>query len=321
MLQRTIRMALSVRGWVYTLPAPPVVRALAELVYRVFRNFSRDDGSHMAAGLAYYATFSLFPIVLSTIAVAGFFLSADAVQARVLEFLEEQLPGIGDSEFIRGNIEALVQARGALGAAAIIALLWSGRAVFGAVHRVLNRAWKVTAPPHFLLYQLGQITAAAGIAAIFLAAGTVGTAGRAIAAETDALLGIDLPWEQLFAGLSLVVSAGVFLFIYRFVPDTHVRWRDAVPAAVLATVLFELSKAGFAAYLSNLSSLDLVYGSVTTIVVLMLFLYVVSMVLVLGAELASEYNRASREGLLIFRGQLRPVRGGLAPRAARPPAG
>ena len=87
---------------------------------------------------------------------------------------------------------------------------------------------------------------------------------------------------------------------------------------VAASVLFELSKTLFAYYLTNLSTLDLVYGSVTTVVALMLFLYVVAMVLVLGAELSSEYNRLSRAGLIRFRGHMRPVRGGLAPPAWQP---
>ena len=297
----------------YTIPAPPVLRSLATMVFRVFRNFNRDDGSHMAAGVAYYAIFSLFPLTLATIAIAGTFVSAGDVQERVLTFLEEQV-GVGSEEVIRSNVEGLVNARGALGVVALIALLWSGRAVFGAVHRVLNRAWRVTDRPHFLLYQLGQVAAAGTIAIAFMSAVTIGTVGRAAARETDELFGVNLPWETLFTVLPLAVSTAVFLVLYRFVPDTKVRWRDAIPAAIFASVMFELAKTGFAFYLANLSSLDLVYGSVTTVVVLMLFLYVVAMVLVLGAELSSEYHNSSTSGLLTFRGHWKPVRGGLAPR-------
>jgi uncharacterized BrkB/YihY/UPF0761 family membrane protein len=146
---------------------------------------------------------------------------------------------------------------------------------------------------------------------------TFGTAGRAIAGQTEELFGVSFPWDALFTFTPLVISTAIFLFVYRFVPDASVRWRDAIPAAVLASVLFEVAKAGFAFYLANLSSLDLVYGGVTTVVVLMLFLYVVSMVLVLGAELSSEYHRSSQSGLMTFKGHWAPVRGGLAPAAHR----
>ena len=301
------------REFSYTVPAPPIIRSLAEFIFRVFRNFSSDDGPHMAAGVAFYAIFSLFPLVLGTIAIAGFFVSTEDVQQQILDFLGDQL-GAGSEGIVTSNVEALVDARGAVGLLAIVALFWSARAVFGAVHRVLNRAWKVTDPPHFLLYQLGQIGAAAAVAALFMASATIGPAGRAIATETDELFGVGIPWRTLFTLLPLGISTSIFLLIYRFVPDTYVRWRDAVPSALLTSILFELAKTAFAFYLANLSSLDLVYGSVTTVVVLMLFLYVVAMVIVLGAELSSEYHTSSTKGLLVFGGHWRPVRGGLASR-------
>ncbi|MDA0798568.1 MAG: YihY/virulence factor BrkB family protein [Chloroflexi bacterium] len=300
------------QGWFYSLPAPPIIRSLIELTYRVFRNFSRDDGSHMAAGVAYYAIFSLFPLALATISIAGVFVSADDVQDVVLDFLRNQI-GVGSEQLVTSNIEALLKARGAVGIAAFITMFWSSRAVFGAVHRVMNRAWKVSEPPRFIAYQLAQIGTAFGVAVMFMASATLGPAGRALASRTEYLFGLHMPWGILFTVLPLMLSALVFLMIYLVVPDAKARWRDAIPAAVLATVLFEFAKGGFAYYLSSLSSLDLVYGSVTTIVVLMIFLYMVAMVLVLGAELSSELNKSTRSGILIFRGHWKPVLGGFAP--------
>ena len=109
--------------------------------------------------------------------------------------------------------------------------------------------------------------------------------------------------------------------VYKIVPDTPVRWPDALPPAIMAGVAFEIVKAVFSYYLANLSNLDLVYGSITTIVALMLFLYIVALILVLGAELSSEISRTRKAGLLNIRGHLRPVAGGLRshmPSAAKP---
>jgi membrane protein len=266
----------------------------------------------MAAGVAYYAVFSLFPLALGTISIASIFIGPENVRDSVLKFLQEQV-GVGSEELVTSNIEALLKARGAVGIVALVTLFWSSRAVFGAVHRVMNRAWKVAEPPHFLIRQLGQIGAAVAVAVLFMASATIGPTGRALASRTEYLFGLQVPWATLFTVFPLLLSAFVFILIFRVVPDAKVRWRDAIPAAVLATVLFELAKGGFAYYLSNLSLLDLVYGSVTTVVVLMLFLYIVAMVLVLSAEFSSEYNKSSIAGLLTFRGHWKPVRGGLAP--------
>ena len=300
----------------YALPAPPALRSFMEMAIRVVRNFSRDDGAHMAAGLAYYATFSIFPLVLGIIAVSGFFVDTAEIRDEILEFLDEQLPGIGDKELIRNNITALVESRGAPGVVAIVALFWSSRAMFGAIHRVLNRAWHTHDQPHFLLYQLGQVGAAAAIGIVFFGTTAMGTIGRAITADANTFFGAEFPWALLYV-LHLAISVSLFAFIYRFVPDAEVRWRDAILGAASASSMLELAKSAFAYYLGNLSSLDLVYGSVTTMVALMLFLYIVAIVLVLGAEISSEYNSSSRAGLITLRGRLRPVRGGLAPPADR----
>ena len=264
-----------IRDWVYTWPAPPILRSLAEMVYRVIRSFGRDDGSHMAAGVAYYAIFSLFPLILGTISVASLFLSTDAVREYMIGFVRDNI-GIGSEDLVSSNIEALLSLRGPVSIVAVITLLWASRSVFGAVHRVMNRAWKVTEPPRFLPYQLAQIGAALGVAILFMVPATIGPAGRAFARRNDTLFGWEVPWAALFTLLPLVIAWVLFLLIYRYVPDAKVRWRDAYPAATVATILFEAAKYGFSFYLANLSSLDLVYGSVTTVIVLMLFLYLVA---------------------------------------------
>lgn len=308
-----LSILIRVREAIYVLPAPPVLRMVGDLIYRTSRNFSRDDGSHMAAGVAYYAMFSLFPLVLAIIAIASFFLDQATIQERVLDFLERELPGAGDSEVIQGNIQRLADARGALSIVAVLSLLWSGRAVFGAIHRVLNRAWQVTERPHFVLQQLLQAGSALGIAFMFLVATLAGTVGRALILGSEVLTGTGIPWDTLFNLMPYVVNTVFFSLVYRYVPDVHVRWRDALPAAFLAGSAFELAKIGFAFYLANLSALDLIYGSITTVVVLLLFLYVIGIILAMGAELCAELGRSWASGVLAIRGHWRPVRGGLAP--------
>jgi membrane protein len=323
MLEPVKRTFDLIRDSAYALPAPPVCRGIVEMLARTFQNFIGHDGSHMAAGVAFFSIFSLFPLALGTTAIAGFFLNPEDAELLVVDFLEDQL---SSTDVVRANIKAIADAREAIGLVALAGLLWTSRAVFGAIHRVLNRAWNVSAPRHFLLYQLGQVASVAGIVAIFLVALTAGTVGTTVASQTDRFLGVDIPWWFLFSFSSFAVSTSVFLFIYKVVPDVKIRWRDALPAAVLASVLFEISKVGFALWLSNISRLDLVYGSVTAVIALMLFLYVGSLVLVFGAEFSSEYSRSTMSGRLGSRGPWHAVPGGLAPPGwvrqakGRPPA-
>ena len=112
------------------------------LVVRTIQEMSDDDASHMAAGVAYYAVFSIFPLALGTISIAAIVFTVSDMEDRVLGFLERNV-GVGSEELVTSNIEAVLDARGAVGLIALVGLFWASRAVFGAVHRVMNRAWLV----------------------------------------------------------------------------------------------------------------------------------------------------------------------------------
>ena len=298
------------RNYLHSFPAPPVFRAIAEMLLRTTKNFALNEGSHMAAGVAYYAIFSLFPLMLATIAVTEYFIHSADLQSDVVHFIDRQLPG-QDHDYVEDHLADLQAARSALGAIASVGLIWAGRAVFGAARRVVNRAWKIAEPPHFFIDQIAQIAASMGAVLLFISAAIAGSVGRAVTAETD-LLPVAVPWGFFFNFLPFIVSLGLFVLVYRMLPDTNVRWRDAIVPGLIAAIALELTKLLFSFYLANLSRLDLVYGSITTVVVTMLFLYVVSVILVWCAEFSSEIRRTDDAQMLNLRRGLRPVPGGLA---------
>lgn len=316
MLSSLKNTAVDLREWAYTLPIPPLTRSLADLLARVVRNFFRNDGTHMAAGVAYYAFFSLFPLVLGTVALAGFFISSDEAQTRLLDFLAREVPGLGSSEFLRDNISGVVRARGTIGLVSILALFWSGRAVLGAVHRVVNRAWKLPEPSHFITQQMSQLGVGVAIGLMFLLTTGMSILGGVMTNETNQLFQNALVRGVLgvvLAVLPLALSALVFGFIYHYVTDVKVSWWTVLPGAIIAGGLFEAAKQGFVIYLSSFANYERIYGGAATVVVLMFWFYVVSIILVVGAEVSAELQRTRAAGLLTVRGQCWPVRGGLAP--------
>ena len=303
-------------------PAPPAVGAVGGLIFRTSRNFVGNDGAHMAAGVAYYSVFSLFPLALATVAIVEFIITSRDLQSEVIAFLDRQLPGGSDVAFISENLETLAAARSAFGIIALLGLILAGRVVFGGIRKVVNRAWRVGEPPHFLLDQLVQVGAAAGAVSLFIVMAVGGAVGRAVAVTTD-LLPAQVPWELVFEALPFFLTTTLYVMVYRLVPAVHVRWRDAVPAGIVAGLALEVTKLAFSYYLANVARLDLIYGSITTIVVLMIFFYVVSLILVWCAELSSEIRRTDNAGQLNLRRGFRPARGGLFPDpvAMVPPAG
>ena len=306
MLRRyTLLIFQLLRKSVHFLPLPLFFWTFSSLFYRIIRGFFRDDGTHMAAGVAYYAVFSLFPLMLGSIALAGFFFDSTEAQKPLIDFASEQIPGA--SNLIRDNLEGLVQARGTIGIVSIVGLFWSGRAVLGAVHRVINRAWGVQDPSHFWVQQLSQLGVAIGVGTVFILSVALGIAGRIITGTdlaNDSFL-FQFGWRLLVNTLPLLLGIGLFGYMYRYVTDVKVTWKTALPGAILAGVLFEFAKLGFVIYIDNFSSFDRVYGGISAVIVLMVWFYVVSIILVIGAETSSEFNKAKLSGELILRDQLK----------------
>ena len=114
---------------------------VVELTIRVFREMSEDDLTHMAAGVAYYALFSLFPLVIGVITVFSYFLAPEQIQANISGAIGGFLPG--SEQFIQDNIEGILNIRSALGLFSFLGLLWSGSAMMGALDRAINRAWDI----------------------------------------------------------------------------------------------------------------------------------------------------------------------------------
>ena len=107
--------------------------------------------------------------------------------------------------------------------------------------------------------------------------------------------------------LPLLFSLGIFLVIYKFIPNTKTYWRYVWPGAVLAAVLFEVGKGLFVFYVDNFADYQRIYGSLGSVVVLLGWTYVSSFILIVGAEFSSEYERM-RKGLA--RGQVAAEKGG-----------
>ncbi len=272
-------------------------RFLVVLVVRTVQELSADDATHMAAGVAYYTLFSLFPLLLGTIAALSFFLESERVQAELVGWVSQYLPG--SSQFVESNLEAVLRIRGALGVFAAIGLLWSGSAIFGAISRAVNRAWDVHRDRPFYISKPRQLLMALGVGALFLL--SVGTS--AFIQITASIASQDLPgWSFLYEAMgrtvlqasSLGFTVSIFLLIYKFMPNTKTYWRYIWPGAVLGAVLFEVAKNVFILYVNRIAQFEHVYGSLAPVIALLLWTYVSSFILILGAELSSEYERLKR---------------------------
>ena len=246
----------------------------------------------MAAGIAYYALFSVFPLLLGLIALLGLLLEPTQVQKRLLEMTSQVFPASAD--LVSQNIEAVVASRGAIGLISVLGLFWSASALFAAIRKSLNRAWNVERERPFLKQKLIELSMAAGVGALFLLSVTItaviGVAWQLLPPQVRMSEESGL-WRLTAGLLPLVFSLILFAMVYRYVPNTKLTWGDVWPGAALAAVLFEAAKNLFAWYLASFANYSLVYGTLATVIVFLLWTYISALVLLAGAELAAAYTR------------------------------
>ena len=273
-----------------------VDNSVVALGWRVFKELGDDDATHLSAGVAYYSVFSVFPLLLGLLAISGTVFTSITLQEQFLDYVTESMPG--SEEFVSKNIEELVRFRGALGICAILGLLWSGSSAFGAMSRAINRAWDVDKDRPFYVAKTLHIIIALGVGILFLLSSF---ASVAIELLSNYSRDLGLPGHEFFLDFGLgnlmlkavpwAITLAVFLLLYRFVPNCKTYWRYVWTGAVVATILFEASKGIFMWYLVNVANYELIYGSVASMMVLLFWAYVSAFILILGAEISSEYGR------------------------------
>jgi membrane protein len=252
----------------------------------------RDDISNMAASISYYSFLSLFPLLLSLLAIFGMFFPSESILQQLINLVGNFLPG--SKGLLENNIGDIVRFRGALGAVGILGLLWSGSGVFSAINQAINRAWDIKyehpfyirKPREFLMLFIAGILVILSIGATTL----LSQIGRIDLPVSGAVVNIGA------AILAFFFSLVVFTLAHKFTPLNGVSWRHVWPGAVLSTFLFEIAKTLFVFYLNNFNRYDVIYGSLASVIILLVWIYYSAFILLLGAEFSSMLFRLKREG-------------------------
>lgn len=263
----------------------PVIMAV-----RIFQEMRTRDANHLAAGVAYYAIFALFPFVLGVMVISDLFAS-DVLQKAFLEFVIGNLPG--SAAFIESNIVQLVEQREALVIISMVGMLWSSGSIFEAINRVVNRAWGIHYAKPFHISRLRHILALLIFGLLFFFSVAI-SSGLQIVQEQD----LEIPGggRVVLQLTSWLVTGITFLIIYRFVPNCRVYWRHVWLGTVVAATLFELGKVAFTWYLLNYGNYNQVYGSIASTIVFLFWVYLAALILSLGAEICSQYQKVYHPG-------------------------
>lgn len=286
------------------LPGKKVEQARAQIIKIPFFGFlneviegmGNDGASEVVGAISYYVILSLFPLLLGVISLLGFFLPSATVQDQIFKFVESNLPAATD--VLRVNITGIIQVRGPLGIISAVALFWSASAMFAAINRGVNRAWGLSVKHPFIIRKAREVAMSLSACVFFYVAVT----GTAVLTSFDTGAGF-IGGLVFFLAESFLVFF-VFILVYKTMPLIKTYWRYVWPGALFSTAAFELARTFLGVYLVRFSHVELVYGSIASIIILLIFAQYVAFILVMGAEISSEYSR---------------LRLGLGPRPIFPP--
>lgn len=272
-----------------------LLKEIGSLILESVQAFSKDRAARLAAALAYYALFSLAPLLVIAIAIIGFVFGERAARNEIAHQLEELL-GPDLAQFVQ-RIVANVADRTSGIVASIIgvgAMLLGASGLFGQLQGALNTIWHV--PPksgvkHMLNQRLTQFLMVVGISVLLL----LSVFAQVIVSAVIEYLHIDSYLQPLNLAGSFLMVAVLFAAIYKWLPDTSISWGDVWIGALVTSLLFTIGRWGIGLYMAR-STVGSAYGAAGSLVVLMVWIYYSAQIILLGAEFTHVY--ATRYGSL-----------------------
>lgn len=260
-----------------------------------------DHVPQLAASMSYYIFFSLFPLAILVVSIAGVLLTDDRLRQEVVDALFDLLPlqsGAG-REDLESLIDPIASGRSAVGVISVVGLIWAATGMMSALRFSLDSVWDLEFRRPFVRGKLVDLALVLGVGALLTAsisATAVLQIGREVSDSVSQSLG---PFGADAGGLFNIIAVLLpflltwftFGVVYVVVPSVSVRKRDVIGGALVGSLLFELLKFGFSVYLRNFSNYDAVYGSLGAAIALLFFVYLGACVLLFGAEIAAEWPR------------------------------
>jgi membrane protein len=272
-----------------------LLEAVTALLRQAVAAWFADNAPRIGAALAFYTLFSLAPVLIVAVSVAGFVFGEKAAQGEIVR----QFQGLMGTQGATA-IETIIQStnRPALGVFAttlgLLAILVGASGAFNELQDALNMIWKVDSRTRSFwtiisrqrLFSLGLVVATG----FLLLTSLVVTAALSAA---ERFVSNVLPISAiLLESINFVFSFGVitilFVFILKFIPDASIAWRDVWMGATVTSLLFTIGKVAIGFYLGH-SALTSAYGAAASLVIFLIWIYYSAQILLFGAELTHVY--------------------------------
>jgi membrane protein len=276
-----------------------LIKNLPRIVILTYQGWKEDNGSRLAAALTYYTVFSLAPMLIIAIAVAGLIWQRQAVQDQVLSQVQG-LIGAQGKTFISGLLDSASKpAQGVFATiVGVVTLIFGALGVFNELHNSLNTVWDVpekkvvgmwNSIKEVVMNRFLSFTMVLGIGFMLLVSLVISTGISAL----GNWVGTVLPFQEVILQIiNLIISIGIltvfFGLIFKVLPDANIAWRDVWVGAFVTAILFSIGKTLIGLYLGS-SAVGTTFGAAGSLVLLLLWVYYSAQILFFGAEFTQVY--------------------------------
>jgi len=293
------------------------LKGLWKLLGGAYVKWSDDHAQALGAALAFYTVFSLAPLLLIVIAIAGIVFGQEAAEGQIIGQIQGFV-GEESANAIQGMLEhTRTASTGFIATAvALVTLLFGASGVFAQLQDALNTIWGVKAKPGLGILQtlkdrFTSFVAVLGTGFLLLVSLMLSAGLAAVGDTLQALLPAPEPLLQSINFLvSFVVITLLFAMIYKLIPDVSIRWKDVWIGAGMTAFLFTIGKLFIGLYLGK-SDVGLAYGAAGSLIVILLWVYYAAQIFLFGAEFTAVYAASHGSRILSAKNAI-PARTGTA---------
>lgn len=273
------------------------MKTIWALLKETFAEWNNDKASRLAAALAYYTVFSLAPLLIIAIAIAGAVFGEEAARGEIVGQIQG-LVGKEGAQFIETAIEnaSKPEAGSIASLVSVVVLLFGASGLFAQLQDALNTIWEVQPKPELGLWAIIRarflsFTMVLGVGflllvSLILSAGVAGLVNF----FGHLLPGVSFLLQLTNFVLSFAVTTILFGLIYKVLPDAKIAWSDVWIGAIITSLLFSIGRFLLGLYLGN-SSFGSTYGAAGSVVIILAWVNYAAQILFFGAEFTQVYAR------------------------------
>jgi membrane protein len=274
------------------------LRKFWRLFKETLSEWQANDASLLASSLAYVTVFSLAPLMVIVIMIAGAIFGEATAQEQIVAQLTEFV-GEDSAQLMATAIQNMRADAGGGPFRLIISLgflLFGATGVFSQIQDAINRIWEVKPIPerqwlHFLRKRLLSFAMILVIAFLLLVSAIGTTLLAAIASHLDTIIpGLGLFWQLVRWFATFVITAVIFAALYTVLPDAEIAWQDTIVGVIITTILFLMGQTLFGLFLSQ-TDFGSAYGVAGSFVIVITWIYYAAQVLFLGATFTKVFAR------------------------------